>query len=73
MQFGLDGDFLKLKPEVKALSFKSFTIICTIKLPEEGDYIVQFEENFEASDLLFLTFHKEKPSPSGASVRLLYQ
>ena len=26
-KFWLDGDFLELKPEVKALSFKSFTII----------------------------------------------
>ena len=42
-QFSLDGNLLELKPEEKALSFRSFTIINTIKQQEEEDYMVQLK------------------------------
>ena len=72
-QFGLDSNLLELKPGEKALRFRRITVIHTIKQPAEGDFRAQSKSFRRPSDLLFLTFHQEKPSPSGASIMLLSQ
>ena len=72
-QFGLGSNLLELKPRDKALNFRRITVIHTIKQPVEGDFRAQLNSFKRPSDLLFLTFHQEKPSSSRASVMLLYQ
>jgi len=41
--------------------------------PRQEIFRLQQQLNTRQSDLLFLTFHQEKPFPSGPTVRFLYQ
>ena len=41
--------------------------------PKQDVFKLQQKLNIRQSDRLFLTFHQENPSPSGATVRFLYQ
>jgi len=59
---------------VKALSSSSMLSYISIKAANQRVFCrAQEQLNTRHSDLLFLAFHKEKPSPNGANVSLLLQ